>query len=73
MRLVQKGYTEAPAVPWAPSREFDLMGTRVGVGVRVLLEEEHFEWEITPLALYRADEGLTLLNPETDEVRGQLR
>ena len=36
--------------------------------MRVVLDEAHFGWETIALALYRADEGLTLIDPETDEV-----
>ena len=61
-------YTEEPEVPWEPSREFDVIGKLVTCRMRVVLDEAHFAWEATALALYRADEGLTLIDPETQEV-----
>lgn len=68
-----RGHTEDPAVPWEPSREFDVMGMLVDVRSRVIfhsdeVQEVHFGWEITSLALYRQDEGLTLFDPLTEEV-----
>jgi hypothetical protein len=49
------------------------MGMLVDVRTRVIfhsdeVQEAHFGWETTALALYRADEGLTLIDPETQEV-----
>ncbi|MDP6934781.1 MAG: hypothetical protein QGG40_17805, partial [Myxococcota bacterium] len=67
-RVFPDRYTEEPDAPWEPSRVFAVMGSLVNVRTRVVGDDAHMGWEMTPFALYRPDEGLTLIDPDTDEV-----
>ena len=67
--LLRQRYTETEDQPWEPSREFTVMGTIVDC--RTLVPEDDicdFGWVIEPTGIYRPDEGLVLIDPDTHEV-----
>jgi hypothetical protein len=55
---------------WEPSREFSVMATIVDV--RTLIPDREKDpaqgWVVSAIGLHRPDEGLVLIDPDTDEV-----
>lgn len=67
--LLRSSYTQTADQPWEPSREFTVMGTIVDC--RTLVPDGDvcdIGWVINPTGLYRPDEGLVLIDPDTQEV-----